>query len=100
MFDAYGGRGPGRPMGMPEERLDDLHPEEDHEATTSAAELRAEDVVEETMSEGPDDAAEVDASEVRPEGSRDLGAGAGATTSDPGRQNPIIPGEGKIEEPT
>jgi hypothetical protein len=100
MFDAYRRKGPGTPRGMPEDRLDDLHPEEEHEATTPAAELATEDQVEDLMSETPDDATEVDASEVRPEGSRDLGAGAGATTSDPGRVNPIIPGEGKIEEPT
>ena len=85
---------------MSAEQSDDLHPEEEHEQETSAAELAEEDAVAGVMS-GSSDEDDVEAgSDARPEGSADLGAGAGSTTSDPGRVNPIIPGEGKIEEPT
>ncbi len=91
---------PGTRPDMSTEESDDLHPEAEHEQETSATELAEEDAIESIMS-GDGDEDDVEAgSDARPEGSRDLGAGAGATTSDPGRVNPIIPGEGKIEEPT
>lgn len=69
--------------------------EDQHVRETNRAELAEEEALARLQAQGPDadsDAATAD----RPNTSFDLGSGGGSTTADPGRQNPIIPGEGRL----
>lgn len=71
--------------------------EEQHIRETSRAELTEEEAHARLQSEAPDPAAGVnEATASEPNTSADLGSGGGSTTSDPGREHPINPGEGKL----
>lgn len=70
------------------DQRDVQEPEEEHVQSTNAKELATEDAVEGAL-ERDTGFSPVDAHEE-----------SGSATADPGRQNPIIPGEGKIDEPT
>ena len=66
--------------------------EDQHVRKTSRAELAEEEALAKLQAQGPD----ADPTAHRPDTSADLGGGGGSTTADPGRRNPIIPGEGKL----
>ena len=70
--------------------------EEAHVREAGRAELADEEVFGALQSEPPDPDAEPRDTPARPNTSADLGSGGGTTTADPGRQDPIIPGEGKL----
>ena len=84
-------------MGSPERR-EDLEPEEQHVQETSAPELAEEDQLADVQDDAPAPAGETrrDLTGLGPNTGADLGGAGGGTTGDPGRQDPIVPGEGKL----
>ena len=70
--------------------------EDQHVRETDRAELADEEALARLQAQGPDADPDAAATADRPNTSSDLGSGGGSTTADPGRQNPIIPGEGRL----
>ncbi len=73
--------------------------EDQHVRKASRTELADEDAFAQLQGQGPapDPASGVDpATAGEPNTSADLGSGGGSTTVDPGRKDPIVPGEGKL----
>ena len=80
-----------------EGRSDEVEPEEEHVQATDAKELTVEEQVADVQEQAPEGAqARDDLPGLGPNTSADVGGAGGGTTSDPGRQNPITPGEGRL----
>ena len=73
-------------------------PEEQHVQETSADELAEEETLSDVLDDEPAPAAETrrDLPGLGPNTGADLGGAGGGSTADPGRQDPIVPGEGRI----
>ncbi len=80
------------------DRDEQAEPEERHVQETDARELADEERLGDLQEQPPEPAGQRrdDLPGLGPNTSADVGGAGGGTTSDPGRQDPVTPGEGRL----